>query len=305
MPLSYGIILADKPYLEREKEMHNIHYNFLRFPEGKPKAVTLSYDDGAPTDIRLLECINKYGLKCTLNICGNDISNESRLTSNFLKNTVLANGHEIATHGYMHRANDSIRPIEGIRETLDSRIALENALGRIIRGMAYPDRSVDRSTQPIVYENVKTYLSMLDIAYARMAGGNEKFELPEDWLNWMPTAHHENPRLFELIRSFNETDLNRIYCSTRSPKVFFLWGHSFEFEGNQNWDRLEKICTELSGKEDVWYATNIDIHDYVECYRSLVYSADGQMIHNPTLKDIWFDIDGRLYCIRSGETITI
>ncbi|MBR6772892.1 MAG: polysaccharide deacetylase family protein [Clostridia bacterium] len=285
--------------------MHNIHYNFLRFPEGKPKAVTLSYDDGAYTDVRLIETLDKYGLKCTLNIIGNDVANGKGLTLDYLKNSVLAKGHEIATHGYMHRANDSIRSIEGIRETLDTRIVLENALGRIVRGMAYPDRSVDKSTQPAIYENVKTYLSMLDIAYARMAGGNGSFELPEDWLNWMPTAHHENPKLFELIRSFNETDLNRIYCSNRSPKIFFLWGHSFEFERNQNWDRLEKICTELSGKEDVWYATNMEIHDYVECYRSLIYSADGQRIYNPTLKDIWFDIDGALRIIRSDETITL
>ena len=285
--------------------MHNIHYNFLRFPNGKPKAVTLSYDDGAYTDVKLLDCIDKYGLKCTLNITGNDVANGKGLSLDYLKNTVLANGHEIATHGYMHRTPDAIRPIEGIRETLDTRIALENALGLIIRGMAYPDRSVDKFSQPLTYEKVSSYLSMLDIAYARMAGGNGKFELPEDWLNWMPTAHHENPQIFELIKTFNEMDLDKMYCSTRSPKVFYLWGHSFEFEGNKNWDRLDKICAELSGKEDVWYATNIEIYDYVQSYRSLVYSADGQRIYNPTLKDIWFDIDGRLYSIRSGETITL
>ena len=284
--------------------MHSVHYSFLRFPEGKPKAVTLSYDDGAYTDVRLLEIIDKYGLKCTLNIPGNNVTN-GQLSLDYLKNTVLAHGHEIATHGYMHRANDSIRPIEGIRETLDSRIALENALGQIVRGMAYPDRSVDRARTPLTYENVKSYLSMLGIAYARMAGGNEDFELPEDWLNWMPTTHHENPKIFELIEKFSQTDLNKLYCSNRSPKVFYLWGHSFEFEGNKNWDRLEKICSALSGKADVWYATNMEIHDYVESYRSLVYSADGQRIFNPALKDIWFDIDGRLCVIHSGETITL
>ena len=37
-----------------------MRYQFLRFPGGKPKAVTLSYDDGCAEDLHLLEIINKY-----------------------------------------------------------------------------------------------------------------------------------------------------------------------------------------------------------------------------------------------------
>ena len=40
----------------------------MRFPGGKEKAVTLSYDDGYPTDIKLSEIITKSGLKCTFNL---------------------------------------------------------------------------------------------------------------------------------------------------------------------------------------------------------------------------------------------
>ena len=285
--------------------MHTMHYVFLRFPGGLPKAVTLSYDDGAHTDVRLIETIDKYGLKCTLNITGDGADREKGLSTEYLKTNVLGHGHEIANHGYMHRALDSVRPIEGIRDTLDCRLKLEELFGGIIRGMAYADRSVDPIKKPNTYREVTDYLSKLDIAYARMAGSSKDFELPEDWLGWMPTAHHDDPEIFNLIDRFVNLDLDQMYCSTRSPKVFYLWGHSFEFEGKNNWDRLEKICSELSGKEDVWYATNMEIHDYVECYRSLIYSADGQRVYNPTLKDIWFDIDGALRMIRSDETIAL
>ena len=34
----------------------------------KLKAVTFSYDDGVTQDIRLIELLNKYGLKCTFNL---------------------------------------------------------------------------------------------------------------------------------------------------------------------------------------------------------------------------------------------
>ena len=43
-------------------------YEFLRFPEFKLKALTLSYDDGVVFDEKLISILDKYGLKCTFNI---------------------------------------------------------------------------------------------------------------------------------------------------------------------------------------------------------------------------------------------
>lgn len=279
-------------------------YSFLRFPEGKAKAVTLSYDDGMKDDIRLLEAINKYNLKCTFNLVGATVEGECGLSKNFIKENILAKGHEIANHGYNHRGQDVIRPIEGIKDVLDSRLFLEKEFGKIIRGMAFPDRRIDRFVKPVIYERIKTYLKELDIAYARTTGGdNDRFALPEDWYNWVPTAHHGNPEIFKYIEKFINLDISDLYIASRDPKLFYLWGHSFEFEWNKNWELLDEICKKLSGRDDVWYATNMEIYEYVQAYNSLVYSADGEIIYNPTLFEIWFDIDGTLYKISPGETI--
>ena len=40
----------------------------MRLKDGKTKVLTLSYDDGVVQDIRLIEIMNKYGLKGTFNI---------------------------------------------------------------------------------------------------------------------------------------------------------------------------------------------------------------------------------------------
>ena len=40
----------------------------MRFPEGKSKAITLSYDDGVFSDYKLVQILNRYGLKCTFNL---------------------------------------------------------------------------------------------------------------------------------------------------------------------------------------------------------------------------------------------
>lgn len=279
-----------------------VKYNFLRFPNGKPKAVTLSYDDGCNTDTKLIETIEKYGIKCTFNLVGSTVEKGEELSVDFIKKNILGKGHEIANHGYYHRGLDCVRPIEGIRDTLDSRLCLEKTFGIIVRGMAFPDRNVNRFVKPDVYAEVKNYLKELDIAYSRLPCGNESFELPDDWYSWAPTTHHKNPNLMKLADEFLNLDLSKLYIASRSAKVFYMWGHSFEFENNGNWELLDEICLKLCGKDDVWYATNIDIYNYVRAYSSLVYSADGKTAYNPTLIDVWADIDGETVCIKSGET---
>ena len=281
-------------------------YNFLRFPGGKPKAVTFSYDDGSKSDIKFLEIVNKYNLKGTFNLVGSVLNDESHISVDFAKENILGKGHEIANHGYKHRALNMIRTIEGIRDTLDSRLFLEKEFDTIIRGMAFPDRSVNKFISPDAYKRVKNYLEETDIAYARLTGGdNDKFELPEDWHNWVPTAHHDNPEIMNYIDKFVELNLLNLYCACRTPRIFYLWGHSFEFESKNNWEHLEEICQKLSGREDVWYATNIEIYDYVKAYEALRYSADGTIVYNPTLYEIWFDVDGKVYSIKPGETIRV
>ena len=42
----------------------------LLFPGGLSKALTLSYDDGVEQDIRLIDIMNKHGLKGTFNLSG-------------------------------------------------------------------------------------------------------------------------------------------------------------------------------------------------------------------------------------------
>lgn len=284
-----------------------MRYAFLRFPNGKPKALTLSYDDGCNQDARFAQLVTKYGIKCTFNLNGDRFKNGNGLTTEQVEQLILANGHEVAVHGYFHRGEGYIRPIEGIVDVLECRKELERKYDRIIRGMAYPDCGITAWAPNTSYERVKSYLSDLDIAYSRTLGGdNDYFALPKDWHAWMPTAHHDNPKIMEYIEKFVSMDVdNSGYIATRSPKLFYLWGHSYEFDRNGGWEHAEEICKRLANKDDVWYATNIEIYDYVKAYNSLVYNAECTKIYNPALFSVWIYIDGKTYEIKSGETINI
>ena len=65
----------------------------------------------------------------------------------------------------------------------------------------------------------------------------------------------------------------------------------------------ENFAKFIGNRDDVWYATNIEIYNYVMAYNSLQTSADLKMIYNPSAIDVWaMDKDG-VFCIESGKTV--
>lgn len=284
-------------------------YLHMRFPGGKAKAVTFSYDDGVAQDIRLAALTAAHGIRCTFNINSALVAGEpggDKLTWEQIRKEILGRGHEAAIHGEYHIAPGSVRTLVGLRDVLNCRLQMEEKLGRIVRGMAYPNSGVTRFTGGSDYETVRRYLQEIGVAYARSLGGdNDGFLLPEDWYCWIPTAHHNNPHALDWAREFADLDVNGAYIDNRYPRLFYLWGHSYEFDRDGNWLRLEALCDILGGKDDIWYATNMEICDYVTAFRSLIFSADGDRVYNPTLWELWLQTPAQLYRVPSGETILL
>ncbi len=280
-------------------------YRFLRFPEGKEKALTLSYDDGTVFDKRLLEIADKYGIKCTLNIYSNGIGWGRCMQKEEIREISDAGVHEIAVHGAAHIAPGIATTVNGIRDVLDCRIALERLTDKIIRGYAYPDSGIRVLTNGESREQIYGYLRELGIAYARTLGSdNNSFAMPENFYAWLPTAHHDNPRLMEYLDTFLSRKLSE-YVAARAPMLFFLWGHSYEFNDKNNWEIFEEFCKKAGGQENVWYATNIEIADYVKAYNSLIFNVDNTVVYNPTDKTVWFEADKIIYSVSGGETKTL
>lgn len=279
-------------------------YQFLRFLEGKTRAFTMSYDDGCVEDKRLSDIITPYGLKCTFNLNALSLGRPYEHSVADIEKYIYARGHEVAVHGAHHRASGRLRPIEIIDEVLLCRRDLEGRLGRIIRGMAYPDSGIRSYAFGTEYADVKAALSACGITYARTLGeDNRRYDLPSDFYAWMPTAHHTNPALLSMLDEFLAFDYEKMYLSSRRERLFYLWGHAFEFVKEEDWALLDEIGKRVSASNDVWCATNTEIYDYVTAYAALVYSADNRKVYNPTLKTVWFERDGVLYSVAPGETL--
>ena len=63
-----------------------MQYNemILRFPDFKTRAVTLSFDDGAIDDRKMVEILNSYGIKCTFNLNSERLGEKGMLGREFV-----------------------------------------------------------------------------------------------------------------------------------------------------------------------------------------------------------------------------
>lgn len=216
------------------------------------KAVTFSYDDGIEQDLRLLEILNKYGLKCTFNLnTGLDSSSPGWMCKDLAvrrmdldKHVADYAGHEIAVHALTHPGLCELSDEEIKKELLEDRENIKKLFGQDAVGMAYPYGAYS--------EWVMEKLREFDFKYARGVESSHSFDVQENLLAFKPTCHHDDELLFELAERF-------LSLETEEPQIFYIWGHSYELEGNKNWDRFEEFCKLISGREDIFYGTNREV----------------------------------------------
>lgn len=271
---------------------------YMRFPGGRSKALTLSYDDGVRQDRRLLEIMKHYGLKGTFNINSEDYAAEdcavgSKMSRSEAIELYRNSGMEIAVHSLHHPFLEQLPENLCAYEVLQDRKNLEADFGGFVRGMAYPFGTTS--------DSVVATLKQCGIVYARTVVSTEGFAIPTDWLRLPATCHHSNPRLMELAQNFAEN------AFARGPGLFYLWGHSYEFDYNKpynNWGVIEEFAEYIGNRNDIWYATNIEIYDYIAAYKQLIFSMDYSRVYNPTCMALYFQTEKNLFCVKPGEEIT-
>ena len=272
---------------------------FMRFPGGKEKALTLSYDDGVEQDVKLLEIVRKYGLKITFNLNSGLYAPEGtkypegtihrRMSRSQVTELYQGDDLEVAVHGYTHPWLNFMPDNMVTKDLLEDRETLEKQFGKVVRGMAYPYGTYS--------DEVVACMKSCGIVYSRTVHSTHGFDMPTDWMRLPATCHHADPELMELAKRFVEgTGWGR-------PQLFYLWGHSYEFEAANNWNVIEEFAEYMSGREEIWFATNIEIYNYQNAFKQLLFSVDGTIVTNPTAYTLWFFLNGREYKIEPGETL--
>ncbi len=232
---------------------------------GPKKYVTLSFDDGITQDARLIEILNKYGIKCTFNISsglyGKDSSaSVSQATGKQVshvrlnKEQVAAgyyDGHEVASHTLKHAVLKNMTD-DAVIEDINADVAnLTNTLGYAPKGLAYPNGDAYVSE-----ENIVAIASGTNMCYGRMTGVTGTFALPAQFLKWKATANVTNmTNVMNLAKTFAETPIGE------EDMLFYLWGHTYELDLMESWDEFEAFCAYISSYDDIVFVTNGEFYE--------------------------------------------
>ena len=224
----------------------------MHWTEHTCKAFTLSYDDGVESDLHLLELLQTYGVKCTFNLNSGlgaencwDYQGFPVRRLDLAANIHRYAGHEIAVHGSRHLDPTQLSAGELEAEFTADKAALTKLCGTEPVGAAYAYGAYN--------DCVVEKLRSIGIRYCRTVEPSHAFAPQSDLLRFRPTCHHKDEALMPLLERFLALP------DEGTPQIFYLWGHSYEFDGDGNWDVLERVLERVAGRKDVFLGTNREV----------------------------------------------
>lgn len=282
-------------------------FDTLAFPGGCLRCFTLSYDDGVIQDRHLAELFRHYGLKCSFNLNSALLGasdtwpnyngkplDVSKIQPEELQSVYAT--HEICGHGLYHSSLESIGAPLAMYEIVEDKRRLEALAGKPLKVFAYPYGRFD--------SRVVEQLRLAGYQGARTVNATHDFQIPENFLTWDPTCHHADPMLMELAKRF--VDDGEDNAAKTTPRLFYVWGHAYELDGDGNWAVMDELAMFLyQHREKIWFATNGEIIDYVTAYRRLETSTDGSFLRNPSALDVTIRTNGSFVTIPAGQTVAI
>ena len=237
--------------------------------DGKPKKFfTLSFDDGITQDLRVIEILKKYDVKCiSFNIntglyganwswVGPAIGDPSIPHQRFTKEELesgIYDGYEVLVHTLNHPSlknyDKSAAKIK--KEIVKDADNIEKLTGVRPIGMAWPGGDTEYTDKTI-----ELVLANTDIRFARGVTSTYNFELPEYFMKWMPTCSVIEPQCLTLAQQFIDAE-----CT--EDMLFYVWGHAYELDLNsgKGYEIFEQLVKMMSEAEDVYLVTNTQFYN--------------------------------------------
>lgn len=288
--------------------MLRLREDVMLWPGGRTKCCTLSFDDGTVEDERIAQMLRERGLRATFNLNPGLFGQADQLNQPGCtvvhdklpreRITEVYAGFEIAVHGYTHARLGSVGMPMAAYELVRAKAELETIVHEPVRGLAWPVSYAERDTA-----QAAEFARACGFCYGRTTRRTYSCQgIPNDFMAWDAACSFVQPELAGVLEQFAEPTEPATY---REPCLLYVWGHGYEATGRSAWGTLERMLDTVAGREDTWYATNIEVYDYVQAARSVVYSATGEYLFNPSRTDVWFMIDHEPRCIPAGSTVVV
>jgi glycosyltransferase involved in cell wall biosynthesis len=228
--------------------------------------VTTSWDDGHKLDKKLADLLLRYNIKGTFYISpkNSEFKEADLLTGNEI--IELSKNFEIGGHTLTHPVLSRLEDDVSKSEIIEGKKYLENLTGKEVTSFCYPRGDFSN-----------THIKILKEAGFRLARTVKRFSFNAGSnLYQIPTTIHAYKHKSDVysilklvgfkkfIKAYQNWDYFAIELFESIKKtggVFHLWGHSWEIESNNDWERLENVLKHISNVENVEYIDNSQLSD--------------------------------------------
>ena len=231
----------------------------------KKVIVTTSWDDGHILDKKMATLLKKYNLRGTFYISPKDreIDPGKRLSSKEI--IEMSKDFEIGAHTMTHPRLSRIKKEEAEKEIKGSKEYLEKLIGKRVNSFCYPGgnyrkihtKQVEKAGF-VLARTIKTYKFKLGKNHFEMPTGFHAYQHMRPW-NFASYANYNPFKIIHYYFNWDELAKTVFDSVMRSGGVFHFWGHSWEIDNNNDWERLENVFKYISNRENVDYVINKDL----------------------------------------------
>ena len=240
--------------------------------------VTISVDDGHPTDLRTADLLNKYGLKATFYVPARNPEREVMPASALQE---LSGTFELGGHTLSHLSLLSFPANQAWTEIVDGKNWLENLTGKPTVSFCYPKGKFNPAVAGMVkkagFRGARTCLFNL-------------YEFPQNPFLWgVSTQAYSHSHLIQMRHAILEQNFAgawnywKINKGSRAWKQHFLhaldhvvehggiahlYMHSWETDQLGQWDILESVFASIAERPSLTRVTNGELFELWHCEKS-------------------------------------
>ena len=203
------------------------------------KKFVFAIDDGTIFDKKVIDIFNKYGIRATFNlnsglqdyVWNKDWLEVRRL--NLKENKHIYKGHEVASHSLTHPFLTSLSDEDVYREVKEDVDNLKNIFGCDIKSFSFPFDGYDERTINII--------KGLGITHIILPAIDDSFYYPVDTYHIKVTSWNIDDALAKVKRFIEDKD----------AEIFIYLSHSYDYEYENSYDKLEKLCKTIVKNKEI------------------------------------------------------
>ena len=203
------------------------------------KYFVFAIDDGTIYDTKVIEIFNKYSIRATFNLNSGlqdyvwykDDLSVRRL--DLYKYKDIYNNHEVASHSLTHPYLTNMNDEAVYHEVKQDVENIERIFDRKVTSFSFPFDGFDERTINIIKSVGITHIILPDI--------DDSFRSPVDTFHIKVTSWNIDDALEKFDR----------FIIDKNAEIFIYLSHSYDYEFDHSYDKLEKLCQMVTSNKDI------------------------------------------------------